>query len=587
MATKDDRPGLLSKVAMFVRNPTKDWSELDSIEQAPESGYDKQALKAMIERKRQNDFVRKREFDQLRKLRNRDPGAMAAQARPSFFQTSMPTDPDGRAVTLKKIDEIEAQMSKQWWKGKQESATGHGAGFPVAASAAEGPATSATAQSTLTPTIPSESYVSARESDPTDAQRAAGATEFAPTEMGSGMVPMTPHGGRRAVTAASMGAMAQSYDGSEVGFSTSKLFAIEVDDMATDPELEEAAIRFANGDDAGAEGSLLNALRADAILPDVALSWSAALLDLYRATDKRAQFDQAVQEFGTRFEKITPVWLSLAAQPAGAAPAAAGSRAGLALAPGAMWSSPPRLTVHAMENLRESMATQPMPWSLDWSHLEQIDADAMPLLGGLFGSLCDEPVSLRFSGADHLVQTLRSMTPSGERDIDLVWWAVRLNALRTLRLQDEFELAALDYCVTYEVAPPAWVEARCHCESVTGASGSAGPASDAASFQAPTAPMGLDGGPATALELRGEVLGDATQALAGLEREYRTGDAIVVSCAGLVRVDFSAAGSILNWVAVRQSEGCHVQFRDVNRMVAAFFNVIGISEHARVVPRSL
>ena len=136
MVTKDDRPGLLSKVAMFVRNPTKDWSELDSIEQAPESGYDKQALKAMIERKRQNDFVRKREFDQLRKLRNRDPGAMAAQARPSFFQTSMPTDPDGRAVTLKKIDEIEAQMSKQWWKGKQESATGHGAGFPVAASAA-------------------------------------------------------------------------------------------------------------------------------------------------------------------------------------------------------------------------------------------------------------------------------------------------------------------------------------------------------------------------------------------------------------------------------------------------------------------
>jgi hypothetical protein len=29
-----------------------------------------------------------------------------------------------------------------------------------------------------------------------------------------------------------------------------------------------------------------------------------------------------------------------------------------------------------------------------------------------------------------------------------------------------------------------------------------------------------------------------------------------------------------------------VQFRDVNRMVAAFFNVIGITEHARVVPRA-
>ena len=72
MATKDDRPTLLSKMAMFVRNPTKDWAELDRPQPEQESGYDKQALKAMIERKRQNDFVRRREFDQLRKLRSRD-----------------------------------------------------------------------------------------------------------------------------------------------------------------------------------------------------------------------------------------------------------------------------------------------------------------------------------------------------------------------------------------------------------------------------------------------------------------------------------------------------------------------------------
>ena len=114
MASKDDPPSLLSKVALFVRNPTRDWSELDQPSLHEEPGYDKQALQAMIERKRQNDFVRRREFDQLRKLRNRDPAASAAAARQSFFQNSQPTDLDGRAVTLKKIDEIEAQMSRQW-----------------------------------------------------------------------------------------------------------------------------------------------------------------------------------------------------------------------------------------------------------------------------------------------------------------------------------------------------------------------------------------------------------------------------------------------------------------------------------------
>jgi len=90
MATKDERPGLLSKVAMFVRNPTKDWSELSRVETEPDSTYDKQALKAMIERKRQNDFVRKREFDQLRKLRNRDPSVTAGVARPSFSRPAFP-----------------------------------------------------------------------------------------------------------------------------------------------------------------------------------------------------------------------------------------------------------------------------------------------------------------------------------------------------------------------------------------------------------------------------------------------------------------------------------------------------------------
>ena len=62
MATKGTTTGLLSKMAKFVRNPTKDWSELDNLEseQEPERGFSKQSLKEMIERKRQNDFVRRR-----------------------------------------------------------------------------------------------------------------------------------------------------------------------------------------------------------------------------------------------------------------------------------------------------------------------------------------------------------------------------------------------------------------------------------------------------------------------------------------------------------------------------------------------
>ncbi|MDO8285380.1 MAG: STAS domain-containing protein [Rhodoferax sp.] len=601
MATKDDRPGLLSKMAMFVRNPTKDWSELERPLPDQDSGFDKQVLKQMIERKRQNDFVRKREFDQLRKLRSRGASAVAGMGRPSVFQSSMATDPDGRAVTLKKIDEIEAQMSKQWWKGKQDAANAQGAGFPVAKPPAAAPAP----PHAMEPTRPasfSEQFESTDGHDRFAEESPSKGAEFKATEMGDGMDPglraqpraqARPGAGR----GPAMGSLANGYDSAEVGFSTSKLFAIDVEDMATDPELEEAAIRFANGDDEGAESGLLAALRGDGVQPEVAYSWVAALLDLYRATQQRTRFEQAVAEFADRFETV-PQWSVIGDVPAGRAAASPGSapgatppRASRDYSIGAIWCSPAELNAQALEELRDAMASNPTPWHLDWSRLVRITEDAVPLMTGLFGSLCDEPVALRFSGARRLVDTLRSMMPSGDQSVSPEWWAMRLNALRTMQLLDDFELAALDYCVTYEVSPPAWQEARCQYENVEAedeAAARADPSGWGSGYsQMPTAPIGLDGSQAVEVELTGNVLGDASQALASFDRTGHRGDGIIVSCKGLLRVDFSAAGSILNWVAMRQAEGCHVQFRDVHRLVAAFFNVIGINEHARVVPRAI
>ena len=121
--SKDETPssrGLLSKMVRFVRNPTVNWNEVDSIEAERDSQYSKQVLKDMLERKRRNDFIRRREFDQLRKIRQRD--ALNPSQRPdeplariSMFHSTL-TSPGERAVTMRKIDEIEEQMSRQWWR---------------------------------------------------------------------------------------------------------------------------------------------------------------------------------------------------------------------------------------------------------------------------------------------------------------------------------------------------------------------------------------------------------------------------------------------------------------------------------------
>ena len=572
MATKDDRPNLLSKVALFVRNPTKDWSELDNPESMLQSGYDRGALKAAIERKRQNDFIRKREFDQLRKLRKSAANGEVAQVRPSVFQNSSVTDPDARALTLKKIDEIEAQMSKQWWKGKSDGVPAPAALLAAVAGESESGVPSST-QSPVTSFAATEPLENGHPS----------AAEFAATQVATNL-------GSIADQAAAVRKSAGAGEAAEVGFSTSQLFASDAQDMTTDPELEEASIRFANSDDVGAEAVLLQAMRSEPGVAEVAMSWFAALCDLYRATGNRSGFDQAVVEFSWRFPAMVSQWIDFREIASGAAteamPQSAQSATQKTVENPVLWRSPAQLDCASLEHLRDLLSGSPMPWRLDWSHLQSVTADALPLLSALFSSLCAESVSVEFCGARVVVDVLRTLTPSSDRTVPHERWVLRLDALRVMRRIDDFELAALDYCVTFEVAPPPWIPAVC--QFVEWEAATAGQGSDTTvTVPLNTVPLRFEGVVQPDGYLGGSLSGDASEALAALEPVMAGGRSVLVSCAGLLRVDFAAAGSILNWVAIQQNAGCAIQFVDVHRLVAAFFNVIGINEHARVTPRTI
>ncbi len=573
MATKDTPTGLLSKVAKFVRNPMTNWADLDSQPAPADSGYSKQALKEMIERKRQNDFVRKREFDQLRKLRSRDPGARAESAgRPSFFQTSIPSNIGERAVTLKKIDEIEAQMSKQWWKGKSGEATEPMPDIPITPS--------------MLPENGGDFAVTQPGFSVATPARNAGNHGFAPTDISP-----------RIGTVGGVGANGHQKpsDGGGGGFSTSKLFAVELSDDHADPDLEEAAIRFANGDDQGAEVGLLEALQSGSGSPEQTEIWTAALFDLYRATDQQGKFDRIALDFAERFGRSAPAWISMSAEIPSADEALVHHSVAGPLADTPVWDCPARLDLAAMGTLHLALATAPLPWYLNWESVKEIEPNALHSLGQIFANWCSQRVRLRFDGAEVLSNLLLGHAPSGNNSVNTTWWRIRMDLFRIMRRQDEFELLALDYCVTYEVSPPAWQDARCeYVPDKTGRDGvrtmpaalvpAAGPDAGGQAYTAATRPEEAS---LVVVELTGEIAGDAAEALLRLEAgRHQASGRLVISCARLIRVDFSAAGSILNWVAGREEEGCNVQFREVHRLVAAFFNVIGINEHARVVLRS-
>jgi ABC-type transporter Mla MlaB component len=635
MPPKEESTGLFSKVVKFVRNPTTNWADLDHQETDKESSYSKQMLKEMIERKRRNDFVRKREFDMLRKMRRSE--VMAGQdpaARPSFFQSSMPSKPDDRATTLKKIDEIEAQMSMQWWKTKHgdvSSRSGSSTSFPMSSQAppeavgrvaAESPVGS-TAYTKTAPQ-PLVDANGAERTSPAEfepmlaavipaASEAAGRTAMTPLPTADAPLKFSPaapmrnnarpaspvaRGAPPSISAVkpSIGPPSEPGSTSTTGFSASKLFAIDVEEFAHDPELEEASIRFANGDDAGAEAGLMEILAPQGTRIDHDETW-LTLFDLYRATGRQDRFETAAIDFAGRFGRSAPQWFSIP-EAVGRMHAPSTPAAGGAQQP-ANWTCPATLGTQTVAAMTAALAKAQPPWRLSWSKLNMIDEGAVESLTRLFTQWASQPVQLRFIRSDNFEQVLKSATPSGDKSVNPAWWKLRMEVLRVMHRPDEFELVALDYCVTYEVSPPSWDSARCEFKplqedgsyasghTIVGeafhdslSSGMSMGYSD--THQGPVSQMSN----ISTVELAGQILGDATEALEMLENKLMGADIMVISCSRLIRIDFSAAGSLLNWVSSRQMEGRQVQFVEVHRLVAAFFNVIGISEHARVLART-
>ncbi len=702
MAKDDTTPGgLFSKMVKFVRSPGTQWNDLDDPSSQKEGSLSKQALKEMIERKRRNDFVRKREFDMLRKLRRREATGGTpsdSAARPSFFQSSMPSRPDDRAMTLKKIDEIEAQMSMQWWKTKHGAAGGASSVVPSSDFAlSDRPSQSAAAKEENKPTAPAPNLAYARTA-PDDLQNnlgrsaskldlplrpssATAATEPKPlpgaslpalsekpvapaatapsfsspapapaapnlqdlaldftSELPPTVKPViksTPYSSAPiasparadapkparapapqaasapvsapavkavppAAAPAAPGAkpvlitgLAASYDaaGASSGFSASKVFALEVDDVQHDPELEEAAIRFANGDDAGAEAGLLEALSARGPRHNHEETW-LTLFDLYRSTGQYDRFESLSIDFASKFGRSSPLWFSIpemVAKLAGNEPhAPVGHRK-------ADWKSPANFGIQSLATLNAALAKAPMPWTLDWSGVQAIEDPAVVPLIKLFLSWTQQPLQLRFSASSKLDEVLRQGTPSGVRTVDQERWNLLMAYLRVSHRPDEFELAALDFCVTYEVSPPSWERGRCEFKSLDAEGNSAlehtivgETVHDSIVSELQTDSHGASSmmtAQMASVELSGQIMGEPKPVLDKLEARLTGADVMIISCAKLIRVDFSAAGSLLNWVSARQAEGRIVQFTDVHRLVAAFFHVIGISEHAKVTTR--
>lgn len=573
--------GFLRKVVRFVANPTTDWAELDApASDAAESDYAKTEIKAMIERKRRNDFVRKRELDMLRKIRREGLSPDAALALGSVSNLDPESRPQSGArsdITVKaKIDEIELQMVGA--SARPAVTPSQAAALPTVPG--ESVDLPITAPNPLSPPAPTLSL----DDIPQVSQAVLDAARQQQPRMPRPEPDTMPH--------------VLSHSG------------IHVVEMAHDPELDEAVIAFANADFDQAEQCLLDLVQPGAPRHQHADTW-LVLFDLYRALDLPQKFDSLAVSFAQHFGVSAPQWYSLPQLVARHMDAGGKPDAGLSGAPSLMdvpppdadagpetegrewsepqpgWIAPAVLDHDAISQLRVAMLQLARPWRIDWATLTRISPQGAHQLSVLLQQWAREPMDLIWAGTDHLLRLLEDATPSGSRDVDPAYWMLRLDVLRMVNQPMQFDEVAIDYCVTYEQSPPSWEATRCTVRQQHDA------------ISAPTAPMShisevttsfvesqvqqeVEFVQVAALDLSGQLVGDIGAVLSKLDSQLGASISLEVDCRHLLRVDFIAAGDLLNWVLARRGEDRQVIFVNPHRLVALFFGAMGINEHATV-----
>ena len=314
--------------------------------------------------------------------------------------------------------------------------------------------------------------------------------------------------------------------------------------------LDETAILFANRQDQAAEGGLRTALIAESLGTVTERGW-LMLLELLQQRNDRAAYEQLSTQFALRFGVPAPGWISYAEPDA--RPAAP---AGMPIVP--LPATIDANIVRPLEEFKTLASTHPA-LGLDVSATREIDLVGAELLLRVFNAFKRASHELTLRGAEQLLVALRSSVEPGRRDPTDAAWMLLLEVQRLLNLQADFEETGIQYCITYEVSPPSWEPPLSNIR-VDGV------------VERPAPPVGED-----PLTWKGEIMGDGEPALAGLVAAARTSPQLVVECRQLRRMAFSTSSALLGQLFKLQQSGISVEFRNVNCLVAALWQLLGVT----------
>ena len=291
------------------------------------------------------------------------------------------------------------------------------------------------------------------------------------------------------------------------------------------------------------------------------------LLELYQSLGKRAEFETLAIDFAVRFETSAPAWSDTAARKPVTRPVPAPTRAAIVFK-GALDIR----IVPQLEQLKK-LAQRNAVLHLEFDQVTAVDAQGADLILRVFAAFQKSNHEVAISGVGSLADRLRDAIEVGRRDASNAVWMLLLEVYRILGRQAAFEETSIDYCVTFEVSPPPWEPASPKYVVVDGK----GETPIAAEPEAPAEEV-LE---PDHVALSGDLVGKSEDALAKLTEFAAERQHVVVDCTKLTRVDFTAAGLLLNWAVGMRGQRKSIEFVHVGHLVAALFVVMGLHE---VVP---
>lgn len=322
-------------------------------------------------------------------------------------------------------------------------------------------------------------------------------------------------------------------------------------------ELENAALLFANGQDAAARELLEQGIAAD---PDTKLSPLAwlALFDLMQRAGERAAFDQLAMQYVVQFERSAPSWEETV-KPAGVDAPGGG---GYIAVTGKLSSQ----SASQLEGLKRALEKCVPRARIDLASVTGFDDAGARLLAADLARARGQRMELAIQRPEKLRVALEAAVGKGAAGGEGAWLLL-LELMQWEHEQEAFDERAVEFAVAFELSPPSW-------EPPPGGRGGRAP-------EAAPAAAGAAGNQGQAdrdiVVFEGVLAGASPVPLARLAEFAARNAAAPIDMSGVERIDFICAGALSNAIGRIESQGKAVQILGATPIVRALLLLIGIS----------